>query len=561
MSNVSRVNFKRSPTVQRFHESKAFFRGIKGPVGSGKSVGCCFEIFHLACNQAPNNNGIRKTRHIVVRDTSPELETTTIKTWLDWFPEDVYGKMGRKPPFTQIMRFGLPDNTVVKCEIIFLALDRPEDEKKLLSLECTSVWFNEAKFTQKNIIDAATGRVGRYPSAKEMSDEVISAQVDAAVRVASRLGGAHVLKFLHANVKAALQDFSLPGDDVSADDFRKEIVKEFTNFNCLWPSRSGIIADTNPPPDTHWWYDFAENDGWLKDPVTGDVMEIGSIPEIERWAFFSQPGGRSPDAENIENLPANYYQLQMMGKDVDYIKVMVDGEYGQIVSGLPVYRGSFNKDIHVSSDPFKMVPGRKVTIGVDCSGRNPSAVFIQTDSAGMQFRVFHEIVCQDVNAHVFSSMLSRYINSQLIGCDVELWGDPAGGFKSINDEQTYFQIIKKITGHQVRPSPVMREKPRIEAVQNAFLRLVDGGRPALCVSPKCKVLIAGFNGGYRYRKLNVSGETRYAESVDKTRYSDVQDALQYGVCGLGEYKQMVSGDKRNAAKPQRNAANISSWQI
>ena len=52
-------------------------------------------------------------------------------------------------------------------EVIFLALDRPEDVKKLLSLELTGIWINEAREIPKSIIDACTMRVGRYPSMRD----------------------------------------------------------------------------------------------------------------------------------------------------------------------------------------------------------------------------------------------------------------------------------------------------------------------------------------------------------------------------------------------------------
>src|SRR6056300_1226734 len=88
-----KLNYQASPTLADFHASNAFVRGVKGPIGSGKSVGCCLEIFIRAKQQHPSIDGKRRTRWAVVRNTGPELETTTIKTWLDWFPEAVFGKM------------------------------------------------------------------------------------------------------------------------------------------------------------------------------------------------------------------------------------------------------------------------------------------------------------------------------------------------------------------------------------------------------------------------------------------------------------------------------------
>ena len=116
-----------------------FFRGIRGPVGSGKSVGCCVEVFRRALAQEKNEQGIRKSRWAIIRNTNPQLRTTTIKTWLDWFPEDTWGRFQWSVPYTHHIQQGDID-----LEVIFLALDRPEDVKKLLSLELTGVWVNEA---------------------------------------------------------------------------------------------------------------------------------------------------------------------------------------------------------------------------------------------------------------------------------------------------------------------------------------------------------------------------------------------------------------------------------
>ena len=52
-------------------------------------------------------------------------------------------------------------------EVLFLALDRPDDIEKLLSLELTGVWINEAREVAKAIVDGATMRVGRFPSMKD----------------------------------------------------------------------------------------------------------------------------------------------------------------------------------------------------------------------------------------------------------------------------------------------------------------------------------------------------------------------------------------------------------
>ena len=107
-------------------KDESFFRGIRGPVGSGKSVGCFVELFRRALEQKKNDDGVRKSRWAVIRNTNPQLRTTTIKTWLDWFPETDWGNFKWSVPYTHHIRVNDLD-----LEVIFLALDRPEDVKKL----------------------------------------------------------------------------------------------------------------------------------------------------------------------------------------------------------------------------------------------------------------------------------------------------------------------------------------------------------------------------------------------------------------------------------------------
>lgn len=137
-----------------------------GPFGSGKSVACCVEIMRRGREQAPNAEGVRKTRWAVVRNTYPDLKNTTVKTWKDWWGES-FGPFNNVAPFVHHMRYDLNDGTKVDCEVIFLAMDDEKDAKKFLSLEVTGIYFNEVRELKKEVIDAGDARVGRYPSMKD----------------------------------------------------------------------------------------------------------------------------------------------------------------------------------------------------------------------------------------------------------------------------------------------------------------------------------------------------------------------------------------------------------
>jgi len=419
-----------------------------GPVGSGKSVACCWEIFMRAQAQAPAPDGKRRSRWLVVRNTLPQLETTTMRTWKDWFPEEIFGTISGKPPYTQVLKYN-----DVEMEVIFMALDRPDDVNKLKSLEVTGIWVNEAKYVPKEIIDTCTERVGRYPKRSN--------------------GG---------------------------------------------PTWYGVIMDTNAPDEGSWWYDCAE----------------GETPK--GWKFWSQPSGMSPEAENAENLPPGYYEKMCAGKTTEWVNVNVHGKYGFVLDGKLVYGSSFNGDVHVSKVPLKFSGMLPTYVGLDASGRSPAAVFLQKTPRG-QWMVLHEFCAEDMGSVQFAQLLKAEIAAWIpSGSQVWYYGDPAGSFKTQADEKTYFDVLRGEAGILVRPAmDALRIGPRVDAVISVLMRMIDG-QPGIIVDPSCKRLIRGFNGKYRYRKLNVSGDPRYMPEPEKNDVSHPHDALQYALAGGGEIR-------------------------
>lgn len=442
------ISYTPSPTLASFHASNAFVRGIRGPIGSGKSVGMCWEIYSRALEQQPGPDGVRRSRWLVTRNTYGELTTTTLKTWLDWFPEEYCGKVIHGAPITQSCVFRHDDGSRVELDVWFLALDRPDHVKKLLSLEITGAWMNEAKEQPKAILDALTGRVGRYPSKRD--------------------GGA-----------------------------------------TWW----GVIMDTNSPDADHWWYHLAE--------------ELRS----EDFRFWSQPGGDTEQAENVENLPDGYYRRLIAGKSDEWVKVYVKGQYGFVMDGKPVYP-EFNDNFHVGDVDY--VPGLKVYVGIDF-GLTPAATLMQQDVMG-RFRVFDELATGDMGAVRFSELLKQKLAEYQI-VEAVFTGDPAGDSRAQTDETTPFQILQA-NGIPARPAETNDFVKRREAVVRGLTRLVDG-RPGVIIGTRCKQLRKAMSGGYCYRRLQVIGHEKFADVPDKNHWSHVAEALQYGMLGAGEGRALV----------------------
>lgn len=149
------INYNAPPTVAAFAKSEAFFRIIAGPVGSGKTTGCLFEIFRRAAEQRPAVDGFRYTRFAIVRQTLKQLKDTVLKdilTWLDGVAE-----------------YKVSDQTIyitmgdIRSEWLLIPLDSPDDQRRLLSMQITGAWLSEAIEMDTALIAPLSGRCGRYP--------------------------------------------------------------------------------------------------------------------------------------------------------------------------------------------------------------------------------------------------------------------------------------------------------------------------------------------------------------------------------------------------------------
>jgi hypothetical protein len=156
---VTNIVYHAPPTVARFMKSEAFFRLIAGPVGSGKTTGCLFEIFRRACEQEKAPDGYRYTRFAIVRQTLKQLKDTVLKDITTWLSGIAEWKVSENTIFIRIGD--------VRSEWILIPLDNPEDQARLLSMQITGAWMSEAIEMDVQLIAPLAGRCGRYPSAAQ----------------------------------------------------------------------------------------------------------------------------------------------------------------------------------------------------------------------------------------------------------------------------------------------------------------------------------------------------------------------------------------------------------
>lgn len=462
------------PTLRAFLQDDSFIAGIRGPFGSGKTTAAIMKLIKNMQRQVRAPDGWKRRRTAIVRNTYPELRTTTMASWHMWVPKHI-GKWRDSGPPMHLIR---DEANKIEWEVLFVALDRPDDINKLLGMELSDALLNEAREIPKAVLDGLSGRVGRYPP--------------------KWMGGA---------------------------------------------TNSQILMDTNPPDTTSWWYVLAERDvsNERNRQLVQSMMEAeerlrmdGVLREGQSiMKFYAQPSGRSAQAENIRNLPGGYYSLLMAGKTDDWIKVYVDGEYGFVMDGLPMYP-EYSDNTH-GKHTFDMIPGLGLRIGMDF-GYTPAATVSQRLPNGC-WLVHDEFVSERLGIKTFADELKRQLASKYPGMKVTIArGDPAGDVAD-PDSDTPFKIIRA-AGINAWPAPTQDPLRRREGLSFLLKNLIDG-KPAIRIHERCTWLRKALAGGYHRRRLMVAGEPRYREVPEKNIFSHVAEALEYDVVSAGEDRNVT----------------------
>lgn len=477
---MATITYTAPPTCARFMRSESFGRLIAGPVGSGKTTACIFELFRRACEQTPAPDGNRYTRFAIVRQTLKQLKDTVLKditAWLDGLAE-----------------YKVSENTIhirvgdIRSEWLLIPLDDPDDQRRLLSLQLTGAWLSESIEMDVDLISPLAGRVGRYPAAN--------------------LGGA---------------------------------------------SWFGLIADTNMPSEGSPWHKFMVN----------------PPPDFQ---IFIQPGGMSPEAENLEwllqtpetlKLPVDnparraqgrtYYERFIRSNSPDWCRRYVHAQYGSDPSGTAVFRESFKPHWHVA-DEVLPVSGHPLIMGLDF-GRDPCAVICQPDHRG-RLLVLEEIIAEDIGLELQMqrAIKPRLFSDRYMGRPLYVVGDPAGMQRSTLYEETTFDLIKR-EGLQAFPAPTNDVARRISAIEAWLLAARDAGPALLIDGGRCPQLVAGLNGGYRYSRTR---QGIRKPTPDKNKASHVMDAFQYACLAANSgFSQMVANRLERANVGAREVRQVS----
>ena len=463
--------YKPSATCLKFHMDNSLVRGIRGAYGSGKSSACCLEILSRAVEQQAFR-GVRKSRWVVIRNSYPELVETTLKTWTSWVPTAL-APVRESVPMQSRLECMLADGTKLELTVLFISFDHPDDRRKLLSLEVTGAWLNEAAELDEEALIAVSARIGRYPSTDE--------------------GG--------PSWHGIIMDTNSPDDS-------------------SWWFR---LAETDRPAGYKFFdqppalIEIAAKEGAGVSPLAVE-SEVSYVPNDGSYGF--------PAAENIDHLPNGfaYYSNMIAGKSREWIKVYVLNQYGSTRSGKTVYP-EYIDALHHSPRSLVASPGLVLYVGWDF-GLSVSCVFAQLSVRG-QLKVLRELSGEDIGIQRFvRDYFKPCITQHYPNFRLEMVGDPAGAQRSQSTEQTCFSVMAEEGFPNVVAAATNEFAARREAVVWFLSRLSSEGS-AFLLDPSCMMLRKGFLRAYCYRKMRTESAQQFALRPDKGAYSHLQDALQY----------------------------------
>jgi hypothetical protein len=150
------------PIASAFIADRSRRAVIVGPYGSGKTNAALLRLYMTGLEQNVSDDGVAYSRFIVTRLTRPQLVTAVVESFLRMFPEEHFGTFERAALRAQWRFRPAGFNHDVDISWQFLALETDEDIGRLLGVEATGIFIDEARLIDPALLGKMTSRL-RFP--------------------------------------------------------------------------------------------------------------------------------------------------------------------------------------------------------------------------------------------------------------------------------------------------------------------------------------------------------------------------------------------------------------
>lgn len=272
-------------------------------------------------------------------------------------------------------------------------------------------------------------------------------------------------------------------EEFTLDEFRKlnERVRALNKKGAQWPLR--LILVLNPVDEDHWIYKQ------FGDPIGLKVWQdsLGAVGQKIDVIHFST-------RDNLANLPPGYIEQITAGMSPEEISRYIDGMWGTITKGTPVYGKILHPDFHIRTMP--RFPGQVLLRGWDFGFNHPATSFRLLDNMG-RMNIAHNMMGNliDLRDYVPTVIADTKLR---FGDDVRIfdYGDPRGHDKSPSSKVSCFDVLEQFDIYAVgeRGSREYVEDG-IRQVRREFSTLIEGV-PQLTIDPGATLLRAAYFGKY-----------------------------------------------------------------
>lgn len=261
-------------------------------------------------------------------------------------------------------------------------------------------------------------------------------------------------------------------EEFSEEEFRR--LHERVRKVGPWPLRTILIL--NPVDESHWIYkQFVTN--------AAEWQANGGLKVIHFSTY-----------DNVDNLPPGYIERVTVGMTPEEIDRYINGMWGTIIKGTPVYASILSADLHLRK--MERFPGQTLLRGWDFGFNHPAVSFRLVDTYG-RMNIAHEFLGEKTDLPEYvPQVLQRTEN--IFGRDIRVldYGDPRGHDKSQSTGETCFQILQDFGVNAIGERGSRNYvNEGIKQVKKEFSLLIEG-IPQLTIDPSCALIRAAYFGKY-----------------------------------------------------------------
>lgn len=270
-----------------------------------------------------------------------------------------------------------------------------------------------------------------------------------------------------------------------------------------------LFVVSNPTSYTHWLYK------WFVKERTAN------------YHLF-----RNNTFENKTNIPPGYIEELTRKYPIDWVRRYVEGEWGGIDEGIPIYGGLFQENIHVQKAFFyKRHP---VWIGVDFGYTSPGVVWAQADKA-YRCQIIKEWAPKAIDTYNLCQGIIQRNGIWFPGATFQYFCGHDGSQHAPSAEKTGVEIM---TENGMTPSYRYHHLEAAFTVIRNMLKVRDDGTPNLIVDPAADICIESFMGAYKYKPES----KKDGLSSDKPLKDDIHDPLMDAFRYIAYQNYSLSGD-------------------